>query len=122
MKRIINILIIIFVFTFIYLLFKGLILGECIFKKIFNISCPGCGLTRCFKAILNLDFITAFKYNILGIPLFISIIIYILLLIIDIIRNDNKVINYTFKYLGKYYYIVIILLIISMIVNNTRGI
>ena len=49
---------------------------KCLFKLLFSIPCPSCGLTRAFKAIINLDFIGAIKYNLLSIPIFISMILY----------------------------------------------
>ncbi len=122
MKRCKNILILLFGLLFVSIVISGTINFECIFKKLFNISCPGCGLTRSFRALLRLDIITSFKYNIFGPILFIIIIIGIIFLIKDIIKNEDKTIKYTYKILNKYYYIVIICLIISMIINNIRGI
>ena len=122
MKRFKNILILLFGMLFVLIAISGTIKLNCIFKKLFNISCPGCGLTRSFRALLRLDIISSFKYNIFGPVLFIIIIISIIFLIKDIIKNEDKTIKYTYKILGKYYYIVIICLIISMIVNNIRGI
>ena len=122
MKRFKNILILLFVILFILIVVCGTIKLDCIFKKLFNISCPGCGLTRSFRALLRLNIITSFKYNIFGPILFIIIIIGIIFLIKDIIKNEDKAIKYTYKILNKYYYIVIICLIISMIINNIRGI
>lgn len=122
MKRFKNILILLFVILFILIVISGTIKLDCIFKKLFNISCPGCGLTRSFRALLRLNIITSFKYNIFGPILFIIIIIGIIFLIKDIIKNEDKAIKYTYKILNKYYYIVIICLIISMIINNIRGI
>lgn len=122
MKKFINISILLFSISFVVIAVNGVIKLECIFKSIIDIRCPGCGLTRSFRSILNLDFYTAFKYNILGIPLFIIGIITFLSLIIDIIRNDDKTINYIFKFLKKYYVGIIILLIITTIINNINGI
>ncbi len=122
MKRCKNILILLFGTLFGLIAISGTIKLDCIFKKLFNISCPGCGLTRSFRALLRLDIITSFKYNIFGPILFIIIIIGIIFLIKDIIKNEDKTIKYTYKILNKYYYIVIICLIISMIINNIRGI
>ena len=122
MKRCKNILILLFGLLFVSIVISGTINFECIFKKLFNISCPVCGLTRSFRALLRLDIITSFKYNIFGPILFIIIIIGIIFLIKDIIKNEDKTIKYTYKILNKYYYIVIICLIISMIINNIRGI
>lgn len=121
-KRIINLIILLSGTLFIFIIVTGKFNVECLFKKIFHISCPGCGLTRSFRSILNLDFIQAFKYNILGIPLFILCIIYIILLIKDVIIGSdkgNKLVLYIFS---KYYILIICLFIISMIINNINGI
>ena len=122
MKRCKNILILLFGTLFGLIAISGTIKLDCIFKKLFNISCPGCGLTRSFRALLRFDIISSFKYNIFGPILFIIIIIGIIFLIKDIIKNEDKTIKYTYKILSKYYYIVIICLITSMIINNIRGI
>ena len=122
MNRIKNILILLFSSLFIFTSISGIIKLDCIFKKLFNISCPGCGLTRSFRALLRLDIITSFKYNIFGPVLFVILVIGVMFLIKDIIKGEDKTIKYTYKILSKYYYIVIICLIISMIVNNIRGI
>ena len=90
MKRVINLLILTTVIIFVWLMVSGTIHYSCIFKRIFNICCPGCGLTRSFRCILNFDFIRAIKYNILGIPLFICSVIFILV-ITAIINNINGI-------------------------------
>lgn len=122
MKRIINIFILIAVIVFSYLAVSTNFELECIFKKITGICCPGCGLTRSFRCILNLDFSGAIYYNILGIPLFIGAIIGIIMLINDIIFNSDKALNLFFKICQKYYMVIIIFLIITMIINNIHGI
>lgn len=122
MKRLINILLLIFGISFIWIVTSGIINVYCLFKSLFGIRCPGCGLTRSFRSILSLDFYSAFNYNILGIPLFIVGIIVLISMIIDIIRNDNKTINYIFKFLKKYYVVIVILIIITTIINNINGI
>lgn len=94
---------------------------DCLFKSIFGISCPGCGLTRGFRALFRGDIVSAFSYNILTIPIFLFLVILVILFIIDILSNRD----FTSKYLlffTKYYYILIILVIISFIVNNVKGI
>ena len=121
-KRIINLIILLSGTLFVYLVVTGKLYMECLFKKIFHISCPGCGLTRAFRAIINLDFISAFKYNILGIPLFISGILYIVILIYDIITGKNVGNKIMFNIFNKYYIVIVCLLIISMIINNVNGI
>lgn len=88
----------------------------CFFKYITNIPCPGCGLTRSILSILNLDIVSAIKYNILGIPLFITIILLNIYLIKDIIYNKKSTITLINKILNNYK-IIILLLIISEIIN-----
>lgn len=63
--------------------------ANCIFKSITNIECPACGLTRAFRSIIKLDFITAIKYNILSIPIAILVVVSAILLIYDIITRER---------------------------------
>ena len=118
MKRLINIVILLFSSLFAITVLSGKIKVDCLFKRILGISCPGCGLTRSIKS----DIITSFKYNIFGPILFILFIVSIIFLIRYIIKNEDKTIKYIYKLFSKYYYIIIICLIISMIINNIRGI
>jgi len=37
----------------------------CLFKNLFGVECYGCGITKAIIASLQLDFIRAFKYNML---------------------------------------------------------
>ena len=121
-KRIVNLFILILGCSFVFPIVSGKISMECLFKKIFHISCPACGITRCFRAIMRFDFIRAFEYNILGVSLFVLGIIYGIFLIRDIVNGSssaNRLLLYFFK---KYYLVIIGLLIISMVINNIRGI
>ena len=113
----------IFIF-FIALIFLILVLNNvpCIFKLIFNIPCPGCGLSRAFKEIIKLNFAKAIYYNILSIPLLIFFIYWGILFIIDIIKKENKSIDKIISFFKKYYIIIIILIIISWILNIIHGI
>ena len=36
----------------------------CVFLELFNIPCPGCGMTRAALSLLRLDFVSAVKHNI----------------------------------------------------------
>lgn len=58
-------LLIILLATIIYIIFYKLGIG-CPIKNITGISCAGCGMTRAYKALLNLDFRSAFYFH----PLF----------------------------------------------------
>ena len=90
----------------------------CPFQKIFNIACPGCGLTRAFKAIMNLELITALKYNLLSIPLFIFIIISIIMILKDFIKKENKFLEKMNNIFKDNYIIIIFILVIVTIINN----
>ena len=94
---------------------------DCLFKSIFGIACPGCGLTRGFRALFHGDLYSAFSYNILTIPIFLFLVILVILFIIDILSNRDFTSKYLL-FLTKYNYILIILVIISFIVNNVKGI
>ena len=122
MKRLVNILLLLFGISFVLIVTSGVVNVDCLFKTLFGIRCPGCGLTRSFKAIFDLDFYGAFNYNILGIPLFVISVMVCICMIIDIVRNDDRTIRYIFNFFKKYYVLVIILLIVSMIINNVKGI
>lgn len=117
-NRIKNVLILLILILF--LLFVLNIPVTCIFKSVTGISCPACGMTRAFISILHLNFFNAFLLNILSIPLFIFICISVIIIIIEVLRNQFNYIPKLLNFLGKYWYIFIILLIISFIWNNMR--
>ena len=88
----------------------------CIFKKIFHIPCPSCGMTRAFISIINLNFETAIHYNMLSIPTFLTFTIIFITNIIDIIFK-KQYLNNIINLIIKHYHIIILLLIISWIIN-----
>lgn len=51
----------------------------CIYRYLFSIPCPGCGMTRAMLAALRLDFAEAFSYH----PMFWSIPVLYLYLLLD---------------------------------------
>ena len=61
------IVIILYFFLSILLKMHGIvdITIPCFFSYVFDIHCPGCGLTRSFIEILQLNFKKSFEYNIL---------------------------------------------------------
>ena len=89
---------------------------KCPIKLITNIPCPGCGLTRGFKALLNLDIISAIKYNVLTPFIFIFFLISTILIIIDLITKNNHLEKFLYK-LSKHYKILISFVAISYIIN-----
>jgi hypothetical protein len=48
----------------------------CVFRASTGIDCPGCGLTRGFRAMGRLDAASAFRYNPLGPALFLGALAY----------------------------------------------
>lgn len=46
----------------------------CLFRLITHLDCPGCGLTRAFRAMGRLDVLEAFRYNPLGPPIFLAVL------------------------------------------------
>ena len=73
MKKIIFVVI---VFCFLLLYLKLGIYIPCLFRKFTGFYCPGCGITRMFLSILQLDFYQAFRYNPLVFILFVGVILF----------------------------------------------
>ncbi len=109
----------IILFMVLYVLTKVYKCSLCPVKYLFGISCFGCGLTRSFISVLHLDFISATKYNVMSVPLFFSIAIYLSIYFLDVILNKNyiKVIDKILSH--KYMYIVyIVFLILNIYLND----
>lgn len=122
MKRFINLSILVFGTLFVYLAITNIFSFKCIFKDLFGIRCPGCGLTRSFISILNFDFISAIKYNFLGIPIFISFMLISFFMIIDIFKNSDKTLKFINKILQTRYIELLVLIVVVMLINNIQGI
>lgn len=94
---------------------------DCVFKSVFGIPCPGCGLTRGFRSLFRGDIVSAFSYNILTIPIFLFFVVLIILFVFDIFEKSDYVSKYLLFFV-KYYYILIFFVLISFGVNVIRGI
>ena len=106
-------------FVILFILTKIFSVSLCPIKNFFGVSCFGCGMTRGFISILNIDFKTAFEYNVLSIPLFISIVLYFICSLIDVIFDKNYIYVIEKQLSKKYMYLVyIIILIAATILNN----
>lgn len=121
-KMIINILILLIIFTFYVFIYKFKIYMPCIFKGITGFSCPACGLSRGINQLFNFDIKKAFEYNILSLPIFIFISTTIIWVIRDIIKKDDSYINNVMKFFEKWYMLIFILLIIVAVTNNINKI
>lgn len=120
-NRLCKVIVLVILLLFYYFVrIKGIVI-PCLFRNIFHMYCPMCGLTRSIMALLDGNIILSLRYNLLGIVLFLFIVINILLLVYDIIFN-KKIIEYIYRIIGKYYILIIVILIINMIINNIRGI
>ena len=71
----------------------------CIFKIIFDLPCPACGLTRALVLAIQLDFVGAATMNILFVPLAIFAVAYFIAVLMDVfigkqaIERINKLMN-----------------------------
>lgn len=114
------------------LLGEGILLGICLntltnipcpFKILTKIPCPLCGMTRAFYSFLNLDLKNTFYYNILFIPLLISLLIINILLIAELLLNKPIIIKYFQQLNPKIIFLsCLILLIFSTLINFYHGI
>ena len=89
---------------------------ECLFKRIINIPCMSCGLTRGFIYLLNFDIINATNSNLLSLPLFICITIYYFLYVIWFILKKEYIFKY-YNYFVKNYKLVLLVLVINWVIN-----
>lgn len=96
----------------IYLNEKYSIYIPCIFHKITGLYCPGCGITRMLKSIINLNYYQAFRYNPLMFILLPFFIIYYILYYIYWLKNKKLVIN------NKIWYTLLIIIIFYGIIRN----
>lgn len=101
-----------------FLLVVAKIPVSCIFHSATGIFCPACGMTRSFRAILHFHFLEAFRQNILGIPLFLFLIIFILILCYEIWHNQFQFIPKLLRFFEKNGFILFFLLALSFIINN----
>ena len=91
----------------------------CLFYRLFGVECFGCGLTSGFIAILHFEFLKSFQYHVLALPLFVCIIFYSTLCIVDILF-EKEYLYIVEQYLAKpvMYVIYISILMIAMILNT----
>ena len=93
----------------------------CLFKSVFSIACPTCGMTRAMLSLLHGDIMRAIYYNILSPFLVILLILVDIIIIYDEIKKTHYL-EIIWKMIVKHYKLIILLFIISMVNNNLRGI
>lgn len=121
MNRLCKVIGLFVLFLFCYLIkIRGMII-PCLFRYIFNISCPMCGISRSIFALLDGNIGLSLHYNVLGIFVFIFLILNVFLLIYDFVFNKKKI-EYLYNKIGNYYVLIIFIFILNMIINNVRGI
>lgn len=81
----------------------------CIFHEITDLYCPGCGITRMFFSLIELDFYHAFRSN----PLvFVLLCLYLIYLIFKVVLpKDLKIPN-------SIYYVLLVIVILFGILRN----
>lgn len=119
MNRIIGIMILVTGSLILYL-FLSFDFWACPIKLLLNLNCPACGMTRAFRSLLHLNIIESFKYNLLGLPLFIIIGYFLVILLYSIFKNSNLFLEKVNYLLARYYKIIIIVLLVNMIINNIK--
>ena len=107
-------------FVILFSLTKIFSVSLCPIKNIFGVSCFGCGMTRGFISIINLDFKTAFEYNVLSIPLFVAVTLYCLFYLIDFFLDKNYVCIIEKQLNKKHMYLIYIIILIMATVLNKQ--
>ncbi|MBO7310152.1 MAG: DUF2752 domain-containing protein [Clostridia bacterium] len=108
-------------FAFLYGISKFVSEPLCPIKRLFGVSCFGCGLMRGFISILKLQFSEAVKYHILSIPIFVSICAYSCCCIIDIVFETDLVEKTEKQLLKKYMFIFyFLIMVLSTYINSVR--
>ena len=118
MNRLKNGLILIILIGF--LCFIAMMPVTCVFQTITGFSCPACGMTRAFIAILNFNFLEACYQNLLSIPFFIFLFFSVCMLIKDFVQNRFSYIKHVFHFLEQYWVFILVSLIISFLFNNLK--
>lgn len=81
-------------------------------------------MTRAFKLILQGNILESLQYNLLAIPLFIFIILSMIFLVVDIIKNQTEYLAYIERISQKYgVWIILAVLVVWMcniIINGER--
>lgn len=110
-----SILIIIFTLIYNFFLYRYISVPSCFFFDHFGLYCPGCGCTRAFLALLNLDFDLSLYYNPVVIYCVIILFIYFCTQTVDRLLKHSK---FIMPYSNWYGYIGIFIMIIHCVYRN----
>lgn len=95
-------------------------IGRCFYRDHFGITCPSCGLTRSFISIENFRFSDAFRYNRVGIFIYILFLLTFIFNLMGIFKL--KIVGFVGKIVAVYATVVSIVLVMSWLVDYFWGI
>lgn len=76
---------------------NNLVIDVCLFKKLSTMTCPACGITRAFIAMMHTNFKQALMINPLVYVLVLMLIILPIWLLIDSIKNTQSLYHFYTK-------------------------
>ena len=106
-------------FVAVYVITKFFSISLCPIQNLFDMECPGCGLSRGFVSVLELDFEAAIRYHVLSVPLFFGIASYAVIAVVDICCDKNYVERIE-RQCGRKYMLAVYFLILVLSVALNR--
>ena len=106
-------------FGAIYVITKFFSVSLCPIRKLFDMECPGCGLSRGFISVLELDFGAAVRHHVLSIPLFCGIALYAVFAVVDVCCDKNFIERIE-RQCGRKHMLVVyfLILLLSVVLNR----
>src|SRR5688572_9876528 len=94
----------------------------CHLKRVFNVPCPGCGLTRSFISMGHFNLLAAASYNVMGIPLFLLTLLQIAYRAYWLMRPDERLMSLrAFRFESAFMVGICVLLIAQSLVRLVIG-
>jgi hypothetical protein len=101
----------------------GLIDIPCLWKSLFGIPCPGCGLNRSFTLITEFHFVEAVKMNIASVLLFLGGMVTIVAALVELFLRKPILSRLRLFIRNKWFLIAaVVLAAVSWVYNIARGI